>query len=92
MTIHRTACALLLLLFLLVSAIAKSSAAETPMTLADCIATALRENRTIKNAYLDRIVQKYDLRIARQVHSQAAALPLGAGQWWQRYYRDHCHS
>jgi outer membrane protein TolC len=34
------------------------------MSLDDCIALTLRENRTIKNAYLDRVVQKYDLRIA----------------------------
>jgi outer membrane protein TolC len=34
------------------------------MSLDDCIALTLRENRTIKNAYLDRVVQKYDLRMA----------------------------
>lgn len=44
--------------------VAASWAAEATMTLADCIATAVRENRAIKNAYLDRIVQKYDLRVA----------------------------
>lgn len=34
------------------------------MTLADCIKVAMKENKTIKSAYLDRIVQKYDLRVA----------------------------
>ncbi|MDD2310323.1 MAG: TolC family protein [Desulfuromonadaceae bacterium] len=56
---------IILIVFLLLSnTVAASSATETRMTLADCIATAVRENRTIKNAYLDRIVQKYDLRVA----------------------------
>lgn len=41
-----------------------SAAAEKQMSLADCVAITLKENRTIKNAYLDRIVQKYDLRVA----------------------------
>ncbi|MEA5115267.1 MAG: TolC family protein [Geobacteraceae bacterium] len=34
------------------------------MALPGCIALTIRENRTIKNAYLDRIVQKYDLRVS----------------------------
>jgi outer membrane protein TolC len=34
------------------------------VTLAECIRIAVKENRTIKSAYLDRIVQKYELRIA----------------------------
>lgn len=34
------------------------------MTLADCINIAVKENITIRNAYLDRVVQKYDLRVA----------------------------
>lgn len=34
------------------------------MTLAECVALAVRENRTIKNAYLDRVVQRYSLRVA----------------------------
>lgn len=41
-------------------------AAGSTMTLDDCIAVALRENRTIKNAYLDRVVQKYTLRMAEE--------------------------
>lgn len=34
------------------------------MSLAESIALALRKNRTIELAYLDRIVQKFDLRVA----------------------------
>ena len=41
-----------LLVFLMIEV---SRAAEIPMTLADCIATAVRENRAIKNVYLDRV-------------------------------------
>lgn len=48
--------------FMLAAAIA--DAAEAPISLSDCIALAVRENRTIKNAYLDRELQRYTLRIA----------------------------
>jgi len=41
-----------------------SAATEKQMTLANCIVLAVRENRTIKNAYLDRVAQRYDLRVA----------------------------
>lgn len=34
------------------------------MTLADCVFLAVRHNRGIKSAYLDRVVQKYDLKVA----------------------------
>ncbi len=34
------------------------------LTLADAVSLALRDNRTIKSAYLQRIVQKFDLRVA----------------------------
>lgn len=34
------------------------------LSLDDCIQLALKENRTIKNAYLDRVVDKYVLRMA----------------------------
>lgn len=36
------------------------------LSLDDCIQLALKENRTIKNAYLNRVVQKYALRIAKE--------------------------
>ena len=41
-----------------------SYAAAPAMSLAECLSLALKENRTIKNAYLNRVVQKYDLRMA----------------------------
>lgn len=34
------------------------------MTLADCVFLAVRNNRSIKSAYLDRVVQKFDLKVA----------------------------
>jgi outer membrane protein len=66
-----------------------SLAAEKQTSLADCIATTVQENRTIKNAYLDRIVQKYDLRVAEdkftpkllltpQVSSNGSTAALGS--------------
>ncbi len=58
-------------------AVTAVSAAEAPMSLADCIATAVRENRTIKNAYLDRIVQKYDLRVAEDIFNPKLILSPG---------------
>jgi hypothetical protein len=60
MTISQSTRSVFSLLVLLSLAVTASAATETTMTLADCIATAVRENRTIKNAYLDRIVQKYE--------------------------------
>ena len=37
---------------------------EVKYTLSDCIALTMKENRTIRNAYLSRVSQKYDLRVA----------------------------
>ncbi|MFK3781766.1 TolC family protein [Agrobacterium sp. NPDC089420] len=36
----------------------------TKLTLADVVFMGLRDNRTIKSAYIDRIAQKFDLRVA----------------------------
>ncbi len=63
MTNRLIACMALLSLFICNDS-KPSQAAENQMSLADCVATTVQENRTIKNAYLDRIVQKYDLRVA----------------------------
>ncbi|MDR6818772.1 outer membrane protein TolC [Neorhizobium sp. 2083] len=35
-----------------------------PLTLADAVFLGLRNNRSIKSAYIDRIAQKFDLRVA----------------------------
>jgi outer membrane protein TolC len=37
-----------------------------PIGLADAVAIGLRDNRTIKSAYLERVAQKYDLKVAEQ--------------------------
>lgn len=59
----RTGILLVTLLAVLVSAL-PVVAADPIMTLDTCISLALKQNRTIKNAYLDRVAQKYDLRMA----------------------------
>ena len=64
MIISQAARAIFISLMLASSAGAASTAADVPITLAECIATAVRDNRTIKNAYLDRVAQKYDLLVA----------------------------
>lgn len=77
MIIRRMACLFLISFLLPVSDCVTVFAAETPMTLADCIAVAVRENRTIKNAYLDRVVQKYDLRVAEDKFNPKLQLTPG---------------
>ncbi len=37
---------------------------EKEMTLSDCVFLAVRNNRSIKSAYLDRVVQKFNLQVA----------------------------
>lgn len=51
-------------------------AAET-LTLADCIQLALKENRTIKNAYLERVSQKYLLQMAEDTFVPTLSLTTG---------------
>lgn len=62
-------CALLL-------AVVSPAWADT-LSLADCIQLTLKENRTIKNAYLDRISQKYDLRMAEDTFVPTLELTTG---------------
>lgn len=49
--------------------LAQGAALAEPLSLTDAVALTIRENRTIKNAYLDRLVQKYDLRVAQDKFS-----------------------
>ncbi len=42
----------------------KSVETSMELTLAEAINVALRYNRTVKSAYLDRVVQKFDLKVA----------------------------
>lgn len=64
MTHKETACLVLTSFVLFAFSVPSASADEKTVSLSDCIALTLRENRTIKNAYLDRVAQKYDLRVA----------------------------
>jgi len=69
---------------LLLLTFSQASYAEQPprnnvtlkLNLAQAVALALHQNRTVENAYLQRIPQKLDLRIARE--SFAPKLTLGA--------------
>lgn len=40
------------------------SPSTVPLTLADAVFLALRDNRTIRSAHIDRIAQRFDLRVA----------------------------
>ncbi len=40
------------------------SSAHSKFSLSDCIALALKHNKTIQSAYLERIAQRFDLRVA----------------------------
>lgn len=46
-------------------AFSAARAPEVELELADAIALALRDNRGIRSAYLERIAQRFDLRVAR---------------------------
>ncbi|MNE08001.1 Outer membrane efflux protein [compost metagenome] len=48
-----------------VSALSALHGEPVDIELADAIALALRDNRAIRSAYLERIAQKFDLRVAR---------------------------
>jgi outer membrane protein len=43
---------------------ARKGPPDRTVTLAECILLALRENRDIKSAYIDRVTQKFDLKVA----------------------------
>ncbi|AYG46603.1 TolC family protein [Pseudomonas sp. Leaf58] len=48
-----------------VSALSAMHGEPVDMELADAIALALRDNRAVRSAYLERIAQKFELRVAR---------------------------
>ncbi|MGS1109968.1 TolC family protein [Achromobacter anxifer] len=57
------------------AATAKSLNASTiDLTLSDAIYLGLRENRAIRSAYLDRVAQKFDLRVAEDRFTPKLAL------------------
>lgn len=51
---------------------------NVPLTLTDAVSLALRDNRTIRGAYLDRISQKFDLRFAEDGFAPHLGLSGGA--------------
>ncbi|MDH3998266.1 MAG: TolC family protein [Desulfuromonadales bacterium] len=73
----------LFFIFCVQPAIAQQAPEEAPgiggeMTLADCIRVAMKENKTIKSAYLDRVVQKYSLSVAEDKFTPKMTLSTGA--------------
>lgn len=56
------------------------SAKGTELTLADAVFMALRDNHTIRSAYIDRIAQKFDLRIAEDRFTPHFGIAGGARQ------------
>lgn len=50
------------------------------LTLADAVFMALRDNRTIRSAHIDRIAQKFDLRVAEDRFTPHVGITGGARQ------------
>src|SRR4051812_17211989 len=57
-----------------------SASTGIALTLADAIAIGLRDNRTIRSAYIDRIAQKFDLRVAEDRFTPQFSIGGGAVQ------------
>ena len=57
---------------------APTSSAAIQMTLTDAVNLALRSNRTIESAYLDRVLQKFDLKVAEDKFYPDLNLTTGA--------------
>ncbi|MFK3815397.1 TolC family protein [Pseudomonas sp. NPDC089407] len=68
-----------------VSALAMAQTREVPLQLADAVALALRDNRAIRSAHLQRRVEKFDLRVARNRYSPQLSLKA-------RYYANRNQS
>ncbi|KAF1307320.1 hypothetical protein BLX42_21535 [Pseudomonas sp. SG-MS2] len=66
---------------------AASGGAEVSLELADAVALALRDNRAVRSAYLERIAQKFDLRVARDHY--APQLSFKARYLGNRNSDDH---
>jgi len=56
------------------------------MTLADAVSLALRSNRNITIAYLNRVIQKYDLRIAEAEFLPNIRMDVAAGRTYTDTY------
>lgn len=62
---------------ILLLAVPRPAVADQTLSLTDCIQLALKENRTIKNAYLERVSQKYALRMAEDTFVPTLSLTTG---------------
>ncbi|TLP60085.1 MULTISPECIES: TolC family protein [Pseudomonas] len=69
---------------------ARAQGEEVALGLDDAIALALRDNRTIRSDYLERIAQKFDLKVARDRFAPQLALKARylANRNHQDRYRD----
>jgi outer membrane protein TolC len=57
-----------------------ASEAGIPLSLTDAVSLALRDNRTIRGAYIDRITQKFSLRVAEDGFMPHLGLSGGAAR------------
>ncbi|WP_339134508.1 MAG: TolC family protein [Candidatus Electrothrix sp. GW3-4] len=57
-----------------------SQQTRQPMTLAEAVTLALRHNRTVESAYLDRLLERFDLKIAQDEFLPDFALFSSAAQ------------
>ena len=79
---RRLVTGLTLVCFGFCTAFAAPPATDEPsqeITLAEAVQLALRSNRTVKSSYLDRVVQKFDLKVARDQFSPDVDLDASAG-------------
>lgn len=53
------------------------------LSLADAVFIGLRDNRTVKSAYIERVAQKYDLFVAQTRFVPSAVLTADYGRTWQ---------
>lgn len=56
------------------------SGPPVPLSLTDAVALGLRENRTIRSAYLERIAQRFDLVVARSAFLPRVNIVAGVSQ------------
>jgi len=64
------------------------------MSLAEAIALALRQNRTVENAYLNRILEKFDLIVAQDEFNPQVNFTIVANQYadYNEFRKNHTHT
>ncbi len=55
---------------------------DVPLSLPEAVALGLRQNRSIRSAYLNRVVQKFALVVAEETFEPSFSLNLGAQRDW----------